>query len=72
MAIFKHTRFSASKKLKHSTLLKNYAACIGVSKKTSECKKARGSSLYKYLMMFALFYTIEENITLKKYTMVMA
>ena len=56
MALLKHTRFFASKKVKHPTLSENHTACLGVPPiKAGECKKAKDSSFYIYFMMFGIF-----------------
>ena len=56
MALLKHRRFFASKKVKHPTLSENHAGCLGVPPiKADECKKVKDSSFYIYFMMFGIF-----------------
>ena len=56
MVFLKHTRFFESKKVKHPALSEKHAACLRVPPiKAGECKKAKDSSFYIYLMMFDIF-----------------
>ena len=49
LALLRHSRFFVSKKLKHPTLLENYAACLGVLQKNLAGVKKQKAHHCKYI-----------------------